>query len=133
MKRLGLLALALLVLTGCASTAEQRTEQSLNVAHASLKAVGTNYLQAASLFREGCEVSKTIKLADCASFRSFQEKFKKSYTPAIDAYEAAVNAKNSIDAGKARDAIAGLSSELSALALKVGLQFVPVQPTPKPK
>lgn len=99
------------VLTGCA------TQSTLATSGESLRQVGVQFVAVNGYYVAGCK-DGTIKPLDCANYGDFGRKFRAEYPVAVQAWEAARNAKDTAAEGRARDAIAALAQELSAVTVK---------------
>lgn len=107
------LALALLI-GGCAAMSR---EQALVVTGESLKAVGTEFVDVAGMYKNGCDVTKVIKPADCQAFRVFGEKFQRSYPVAVKLWESARTANDSATQSETEKVVRQLAADLSAFAV----------------
>jgi hypothetical protein len=106
--------LVLLLLASCSTMG-----QSLVVTGETLKGVGTEFVQVAAVYKDGCDVTKTIAQADCQRFRSFGEQFQKSFPLAVQLWEAARSANDTAAQNQAAAVISDLASTLSAFAVQV--------------
>lgn len=62
---------------------------ALVVSGETLKASGQQFVQLGKMYKEGCDVTKTIAQKDCQAFRAFGEQFQKSYPISVQLWEAA--------------------------------------------
>lgn len=77
--------LALLLLSlqiGCGASA-------LVVSGETLKASAEQFVKLGPIYKQGCDVTKTIAQSECQKFRSFGEQFQKSYPISRQLWEAA--------------------------------------------
>ena len=122
MRRLIGIAL-ILTLTGCAGST-----QSLLGAGVTLKAVGQQWEAVNAAFVKACVPSAPkLDVATCTQARDFGVKFKAAYPLAIQLYETAVNARDANMAGDAKHVIRGLSVDLVAFGLQVGMALQEVK------
>lgn len=83
--KISLIAAALamsLLMAGCGGSA-------LVVSGETLKASGQQFVQLGKVYKEGCDVTKSIPQKDCQAFRAFGEQFQKSYPISVQLWEAA--------------------------------------------
>lgn len=110
------------VLTGCASI-----PNTLGTTGATLERVGTDWLAVNAALVEACRPSAPkLDQPTCLKARDLAIKMKTAYPLAMSLYEAGVNANDAQVAGGAKAIIRSLAVEGSALAIKVGMQFVKV-------
>lgn len=102
------------VVSSCASLGK-----TLVITGTTLKGVGTEFVQIAAVYKQGCDVEKTIKPEQCASFRAFGQQFQKSYPLAVQLWEAARSAGDTAAQGQVEAVVAELATSLSVFAVQV--------------
>lgn len=115
MKTLNALILSICLLLSACSSASQ----SLVITGETLKGLGNEFVQVATIYKQGCDESKTIKPEDCQRFRSFGQQFQKSYPLAVQLWEAARSASDLNTQKKVNELITQLTADLSAFAVSV--------------
>ena len=113
MRSLSKFLLIVALATGCSTVGT-----GLLVSEKTAKVVGEDFIVTAAVFKQGCDVTKTIKLETCVEFKTFGGKFKKAYAASYDLWEAARVANDKVLEGKASEAIFHLASELATLSAK---------------
>lgn len=83
------IAVLLLLIGGCSTISGMFGGNTLVVTGESLKASGNEFVKVSATYKQGCDVTKTIAPAECASFRKFGEGFQKSFPLAVSLWEAA--------------------------------------------
>jgi len=112
MKHLKLILLAFLI-TSCAATT------SLVVTGESLKGVGNEFVVVARVYKEGCDLTKTIPPSQCAKFTAFGKEFQKAYPLTIQLWEAARTANDAAAQEQLDKLVVQLAADLSAFAVAV--------------
>lgn len=92
---------------------------SLVVSGEALKASGTQFVQVAAAYKNGCDVAKTIAPKDCAAFRTFGEQFQKSFPLSVQLWEVARATNDGATEKSATEIITDLVSRLTAFAITV--------------
>lgn len=105
--------LLLVMLTGCAAVGK-----SLVISGESLVATGEQFVAVAKVYKQGCDVTKTISVTQCAKFAAFGEKFKQTYPLAAGVWYAARSSGDAAAEKQARAVIVDLATDLSALAVQ---------------
>lgn len=77
------------LMAGCGTLSNMFGGNTLVVTGESLKASGNEFVKVSATYKQGCDVTKTIAPAECASFRKFGEGFQKSFPLAVSLWEAA--------------------------------------------
>jgi hypothetical protein len=111
-----LILLFSLTLVGCAA---KQIDTGMLAAGGTLKVVGNQFVQAEKVYAKNCHPIKPAFKKFCPGMYAFAPKFKKAYNPALDAYEAAVNANDTSKALGAQAAILQLSVELSGVLASI--------------
>ena len=101
----------LMLVTGCSAS------RSLVVTGESLRGIGNEFVQVATIYKQGCDVTKIIAQPHCQKFRTFGEQFQKSFPLAVQLWEAARSANDSIMQDKITKLITGLATDLSEFAV----------------
>ena len=110
-----IVGVALLVFTfGCSMLTAQK---SLIVTGETLKGMGNEFVAVAGQFKQGCDVTKTIKPDDCKKFRDFGIQFQKSYPTTVALWEAARTAQDKAATEKMDVVINDLAQQLSDFAM----------------
>lgn len=108
------LIVLLLLAASCASMGK-----TLVVTGESLKGIGTEFIQVAAIYKQGCDVARTIALDQCVGFRAFGQQFQKSYPLAIQLWEAARSAGDVAAQDKITAVVSELAASLSTFAVQV--------------
>jgi len=107
----------LLLLAGCVSTSP------LVISGTSLAVAGDQFAAVGALYKQGCDVTKSIAAAQCNTWRAFGIKFQQMYPITVQAWKAA-RATNDSALMKQTDALVStLITELASLASVVGVQL----------
>lgn len=107
--------MALLVFTvGCSMLTAQK---SLIVTGETLRGMGNEFTAVAGQFKQGCDVTKTIKPADCQKFKEFGLQFQKAYPNTVALWEAARSAQDKAATEKMDVVINDLAQQLSDFAM----------------
>jgi uncharacterized lipoprotein YajG len=109
-----LVAIVVLLLSGCSTMG-----QTLVVSGESLKALGNEFVQVSTMYKNGCDVTKTIKQSDCQNFKKFGENFQKTYPMSISLWEAARSANDKAATDKVEVVLNDLATNLSSFAVVV--------------
>ena len=105
MRYVAALILSLSLLTGCAST------PPLVVSGESLKAVGTQFAATSTAITQAC-IAKSLTVATCDSFRTFAQKFKLAFQPAVVVQKAAMASGDKTMTENASAIVTALVAEL---------------------
>jgi hypothetical protein len=100
----------LLLLAGCALGG--LFGKSLIVTGETLDATGKQFVAVGATYKKGCDVDKSIPQKQCLSFKTFGEKFQKTFPLSVQLWEAARASNDKVMQGEVEDIIKGLSSEL---------------------
>lgn len=112
---IGLALAMLLSIAGCATS----FNRTLLVSGETLKGIGSEFVVVADVYKQGCDVTKTIKPDRCASFRKFGEEFQRDYPLAVKLWEVARVANDLSARDSVEGIIANLAAQLSAFASSV--------------
>jgi hypothetical protein len=121
MRKLYILTIAIL-LAGCASLGIGTGDSGLAVTGEGLKALGEEFVAVSAVYVQGCN-SGQIKPDNCAKYRSFGQKFQKSYPLAIQLWEAARKANDAAVEKKMREVVTLMATELSSMAVNAYVVF----------
>lgn len=106
----------ILLLSGCSMLGFGK---SLVVTGESLKGVGNEFVQVSAVYKKGCDVDKTIAQPQCQNFRTFGEKFQKTFPLTVQLWEAARASNDKNMQGKVEEVIVDLATALSEFAVAV--------------
>jgi hypothetical protein len=114
-KKTYLVAGALLgaAIAGCAST------PSLVITGEGLKAVGSQFTATSTVITQAC-IAKTLTVATCDQYRTFERKFKLAFPPAILVQETAMTFGDKTMAQNAMTILTGLVRELGTFTAMIG-------------
>lgn len=100
-----------------ASCATWNFQKSLAVTGESLDATGRQFVQVAAVYKDGCDVRKTIPAEQCKSFAAFGRKFQSAYPTVVGLWKTARAAGDAATQEKVEEKIAGLVAALSQFSI----------------
>ena len=117
------LALVLIVfaLMGGCVFGKAGSDKALLISGESIYGLRTQFIAVGGIYKQGCDVQKPQPISDaqCEKFRVFGEGFKKSYGPAVEAWDLAYRTNDSARRQSAATTVITLSVELAQLAAEV--------------
>lgn len=102
-----------LIVVGCAST------PPLVITGEGLSAVGVEFVATATAVTNAC-VAKKLTVAQCDGFRTFEQKFKAAFGPAVVVQKTAMTFGDKTMAENAATILGGLISELGSFSALIG-------------
>jgi hypothetical protein len=108
--------IAVLLLVGCSTFSK-----SIAVTGESLDATGRQFVQVAALYKDGCDVKKTIAPDECKKFADFGRNFQKVFPTAVGLWKSARAAGDSTTQQALESKLgelAGALSQFSIMAFK---------------
>ena len=125
--RRSLVVMALLLamgLVGCGSSGAMQSYKTLAASGAAVDSLGEQALKVNAIFKQKCDVEKSLPAKTCNAYIDFGEKFKTVYPGTVALWKSSRKVSDTAIQGKVDDIVASLTSELVTFGTTVGYDVV---------